>query len=73
MDAGSRAGSGGGGGGMKARVTKCKGISGADLPTLEANINAWFGSAGEVTFLSAVYQSNQMSGEPYTCLIFYAE
>ncbi len=58
---------------MKARVTKVKTFAEADLPTLEASINAWFGTAGEKTFLSAVYQASQLGGEPYTCLVFYAE
>jgi hypothetical protein len=58
---------------MKARVTKVKGFVGADLPTLEAAINVWFGSAAERTFVAAVYQASQMGGEPYTCLVFYTE
>jgi hypothetical protein len=58
---------------MKARITKVKGFAEADMPTLEAAINAWFGGAAERTFIAAVYQASQVGGEPYTCLIFYTD
>lgn len=58
---------------MKAQIIRCKIFSEASTADLQTAINDWFATSGERTFLSATYQSSPLGGEPFTCLVFYAE